>query len=179
MALPGAYLEAFTAEEISFQAEDELITIIPRRHIQEMQLAGWKLPALRPMRRTDVPLWLALLLKKQDRCSIVFPNWMDEAVLKDFVEKERVEPGFSSLPWFWQPQSAALLAGASDDYTGNLDNIRQLLQDLREIRQAKVRQGITLVNESHMQMDGLSLMELNEVRPLMSKTMATLQKLHQ
>lgn len=177
MALPSQYLEAFTAEEISFQAEDELVTIIPRRHMQEIELAGWKLPALRPMRRIDVPLWLALLLKKQGRCSIVFPEWMEESALREFAENERAQPGFSALPWFWQPLSQALLAGAADDLAGNLDNVRQLLQDLRETRQAKVRQGLSLVNESHVQMDGLSLLELNEVRPLMSKTMATLQKL--
>ena len=177
MALPSQYLETFTAEEISFRSEDELVSIIANRNIPPIHLAGWDTPALRPLRQAQVPIWLALLLKKQGRCAIVFPDWMDEASLQEFVEKERSEPGFSALPWLWQPISHQLLAAAPDDHTGDVDVVRQLLQDLRELRQAKINKGISLVNESHMQMDQLGLMELNEVRPVLARSMATLQKI--
>jgi hypothetical protein len=42
--------------------------------------------------------------------------------------------------------------------------VRRLLRDLREVRQAKVREGMIALNESYLQMDGLGGMEVNEIR---------------
>jgi len=52
---------------------------------------------------------------------------------------------------------------ASDDIL-EPELTRRLLRDLREIRQAKARKGAGAVGETHLQMDNLGMMEINEIR---------------
>lgn len=39
-----------------------------------------------------VPLWLAVHMKKQQKCRIVPPTWMDRDLLEDQKEEEKREP---------------------------------------------------------------------------------------
>ncbi|GME79360.1 unnamed protein product [Ambrosiozyma monospora] len=55
--------------------------------------------------------------------------------------------------------------------------IRSLIQDLREVRLLKARRGLKELNEVYLQLDGLSLIEINEVRPFVLKVMNQLRKL--
>lgn len=43
---------------------------------------------LRPPQRADVPLWLALLLKKQRRANIVPPPWLHPSSLAEIIRRE-------------------------------------------------------------------------------------------
>jgi GINS complex subunit 2 len=43
---------------------------------------------LRPPRRSNLPLWLAILLKKQRRANIVPPPWLHPASLRDIIYHE-------------------------------------------------------------------------------------------
>ena len=52
---------------------------------------------------------------------------------------------------------------ASDDIV-EPELTRRLVRDLREVRQAKERKGIQALGETHLQMDNLGLMEINEIR---------------
>ena len=52
---------------------------------------------------------------------------------------------------------------ASDDIV-EPELTRRLLRDLREVRQAKARKGIETIGETHLQMDNLGMMEINEIR---------------
>lgn len=45
-------------------------------------------PALRPPHRATLPLWLALLLKRQRRASIVPPPWLHPDALQEILERE-------------------------------------------------------------------------------------------
>ena len=54
-------------------------------------------------------------------------------------------------------------ASASDDIV-EPDLTRRLLRDLREVRQAKARKGIDTIGDTHLQMDNLGMMEINEIR---------------
>ena len=48
-------------------------------------------PTLRPPHRAELPLWLALLLKKQRRANIVAPPWLHPASLADIIHRETKE----------------------------------------------------------------------------------------
>jgi GINS complex subunit 2 len=39
-----------------------------------------------------VPLWLAVHMKKQQKCRIVPPTWMERDLLEDKKEEEKREP---------------------------------------------------------------------------------------
>lgn len=126
-----------------------------------------------------MPLWVAVILKSQNKCSIVPPKWMSLAYLTEKHEEEIRKPGmFSDLPWNWLEVSKMLLSKASDDLSDPSHQLRSIIQDLREIRLVKSRKGLRELNESNIQLNGLSLMEINELRPFVLTVMNKLRKLH-
>ncbi|KKA28429.1 hypothetical protein TD95_003043 [Thielaviopsis punctulata] len=77
-----------TAAEVAFVCEMELVTVVPRQKLDSIQLLGGATPVLRPPHRADIPLWLALLLKKQRRANIVPPAWLHPASLSEVIKYE-------------------------------------------------------------------------------------------
>ncbi|KAL2267152.1 hypothetical protein VTJ83DRAFT_4429 [Remersonia thermophila] len=98
MALPLP--PGLTHAEVAFLAEMELVTVIPRQRLDSIDLLGGKTPPLRPPHRADLPLWLALLLKKQRRANILPPAWLHPASLADIIHAEtKINPqAFSDPP---------------------------------------------------------------------------------
>ncbi|KAK4032211.1 GINS complex protein-domain-containing protein [Parachaetomium inaequale] len=97
MALPLP--PGLTHAEVAFLAEMELVTVVPRQRLESIDLLGGKTPPLRPPHRTDLPLWLALLLKKQRRANILPPAWLHPASLADIIKHEtKTDPHAFSPP---------------------------------------------------------------------------------
>jgi hypothetical protein len=80
-------------------------------------------------------------LKRQRRVRIIPPTWLNPEVLQKLLEDEEQKANFAALP----------------------DFSRRLLRDLQEIRQAKARKGIETVGETHVQMDNIEMMKINEI----------------
>lgn len=125
--------------------------------------------ALQPPQRTQLPLWLALLLKRQRRANIVPPAWLAPDSLDSILRTETSFTSFSSppplpsnttsppfvlsatadappdtLPYHWLEIGEMLLDAAADDIA-EPDNIRRLMRDLREVRMAKMRAGVSVL----------------------------------
>ncbi|KAF6826328.1 DNA replication complex GINS protein PSF2 [Colletotrichum musicola] len=86
--------------EVAFLCEMELVTIVPRQRLESIDLLSGATPALRPPARANLPLWLALLLKKQRRANIVPPSWLHPTSLAEIVHQEtnRDPDAFSPPP---------------------------------------------------------------------------------
>lgn len=139
-----------------------------------------KVASLKAMRRMEVPLWIALILKAQDKCNIIPPSWLSYDFLKEkYDEEKRFTDLFSNLPWNWLEVSNIIITKASDDLNDSHSQLRALIQDLREVRQLKARRGLRELNESNIQLNGLSLMEINELRPFVLSVMGKLHHLHE
>ncbi|ERT03271.1 hypothetical protein HMPREF1624_01577 [Sporothrix schenckii ATCC 58251] len=74
--------------EVAFVCEMEHVTVVPRQRLDPIPLLGGATPQLRPPYRAVLPLWLALLLKRQRRASIVAPPWLHPASLRELVVLE-------------------------------------------------------------------------------------------
>ncbi|RDA95043.1 hypothetical protein CP533_2150 [Ophiocordyceps camponoti-saundersi (nom. inval.)] len=74
--------------EVAFLCEMELVTVVPRQRLDSISLLTGPTPPLRPPHRSSLPLWLALLLKKQRRANIVPPPWLHPDSLRDLVKYE-------------------------------------------------------------------------------------------
>ncbi|KAI1460267.1 hypothetical protein F4805DRAFT_388337 [Annulohypoxylon moriforme] len=77
--------------EVAFLCEMELVTIVPRQRLDSIPLLSGTTPALRPPHRAELPLWFALLLKKQRRANIIPPPWLHPESLKDIINHETNE----------------------------------------------------------------------------------------
>ncbi|KAI3317429.1 GINS complex, PSF2 component [Xylariaceae sp. AK1471] len=98
MALPLP--SGLVPTEVAFLCEMEMITIVPRQRLESIPLLSGKTPTLRPPHRAELPLWLAILLKKQRRANIVPPPWLLPASLQEIIHQEtNLDPeGFSPPP---------------------------------------------------------------------------------
>lgn len=52
------------------------------------------------------------------------------------------------------------------------------MQDLKEIRKVKAQRGLKELNESNIQLNGLSSMEIGELKPFVVQVMDELRLLH-
>ncbi|ODM16559.1 DNA replication complex GINS protein psf2 [Aspergillus cristatus] len=86
MAFP--FPRGITPPEIAFLAEMEQVTIVPRQRLEGLKLLGGPVEPLLPPRRATLPLWLALLLKRQRRANIVPPSWLHPEALSLILEIE-------------------------------------------------------------------------------------------
>ncbi|CDR41244.1 CYFA0S06e04764g1_1 [Cyberlindnera fabianii] len=180
MALPNHLKNTFTPAEIEFLTENETITILPRYTMNGLDLITDRIPKIRAMQRVEVPIWFALILKSQRKCSIVPPVWLSQKELMELYDFEIAEPeSFSQLPKNWLEIAKLFFENAPDDLTDEAHKLKSLVQDLKEIRLIKIKKGLKLLNESHLQLDNLSLMEINEIRPFVVLAMSKLTKLNE
>lgn len=66
---------------------------------------------------------------------------------------------------------------ASDD-VADCDKVRIVLQNLREVRDLKAREGFKQISETHLRVDNLGAMEINLIRPQFLIGMNQIRRLH-
>lgn len=76
-------------EEIEFIGEKEYITMVPTFNSNVVHLIGGDVGPFRASLPARVPLWMAINLKKQQKCKIVAPDWMEVEKLEDVKENEK------------------------------------------------------------------------------------------
>ncbi|BAO39276.1 DNA replication complex GINS protein PSF2 [Kluyveromyces marxianus] len=194
MSLPKNLQVGFSPQEIQFLIENEPIRIMPRittRKTKKQQSTDlgsqWSLLTcddtavnnMVVMNSCEVTIWLALLLKQQGKCNIIVPSWLTLQQLDKYLEYELKNTSrFSNLPWNWLVLSTLLFSRCSDDFKDPVHLLRSKIQDLREVRLGKVNKGLQYLNESHLQLENLSLMEINEMRPYACGIMDKLRTIH-
>ncbi|EEP77419.1 predicted protein [Uncinocarpus reesii 1704] len=87
-----------TPPEITFLCEMEMVTIVPRQRLEGLELLGGPIEPLIPPRRSSLPLWLALLLKRQRRANILAPPWLNNEWLSELLRIETDHDTFLPPP---------------------------------------------------------------------------------
>jgi hypothetical protein len=67
----------FKASEIHFLSQDELIRIVPSFSGDTLHLISGDYGPFVHLTPIEVPLWLAIQLKKNKKCQIEMPSWLD------------------------------------------------------------------------------------------------------
>ena len=91
-----------TLSELEFLSENYLVEIIPFFKKDVLNLLCGKVGPFKPMKAVKVPLWLAIQFKKNKKCRIIQPSWMDKEFLieKEKLEKENCEC-LQELPYYF------------------------------------------------------------------------------
>ncbi|KAH7391586.1 hypothetical protein BKA64DRAFT_677981 [Cadophora sp. MPI-SDFR-AT-0126] len=211
MALP--LQQGLTPAEVAFLCEMEMITVVPRQRLESLNLLAGPTPSLRPPHRASIPLWLALLLKRQRRANILPPPWLLPSSLERILSYETetspqtfspppphpyplttrplptdsVSPPFlpsstadsapDYLPYHWLELGEILLDACSDDIP-EPGRVRTLLRDLREVRMAKMRASVKVLEGGGVSsLRGVGAMEVAEGRGFIVGVMDGLRKL--
>ncbi|PVH16931.1 uncharacterized protein CXQ87_004489 [Candidozyma duobushaemuli] len=131
------------------------------------------------MSRTQVPLWVAIIFKEQNKCNFVPPPWLNVETLREKYDEEvHNKNRFSELPWNWQELAKIYFRHAPDDLSDTVSALFGILQDIKEIRKSKAQRGLKELNESNVQLNGLSVLEINEIKPFVLNVMNELRLLH-
>eukprot|EP00743_Colponemidia_sp_Colp-15_P011610 GILK01013003.1.p1 GENE.GILK01013003.1~~GILK01013003.1.p1 ORF type:complete len:196 (+),score=35.33 GILK01013003.1:69-656(+) len=167
---------SFTPNEIEFMAEDELISIVPNftQHDKISFIRG-EFGPFRPSMPVDVPLWLAIYLKKRHKCQIKPPNWLSLEELTERVDLEkRNVDRFVEMPYHYMEIASLLLNHASDDMP-SASRLRTMLEDLQNIRRSKIMNGLKVLegNTSSVKLNNISAMEINSIRPFFAEALDT------
>ncbi|KAK8964663.1 DNA replication complex GINS protein PSF2 [Platanthera guangdongensis] len=172
------HLSIFSAPEVEFLAEDEVVEIVPNIKMDAVNMICGDFGPFFPQIATKVPLWLAVALKKRGKCSIRPPEWMFVERLTHVLEAERESPReFQPLPFHYVEMSKLLLDNAHEDIP-DIYMVRSLIEDIRDVRFHKVETGLeTISGRTHaVKLKNLSAMEVNIVRPFMVRALQAFYK---
>lgn len=167
-----------TVSEIEFLAMESSIEIVPLFRHNRLDFISGSYGPFEPNVEQEVPLWLALTLKKRRRCRIKTPVWMQREHLQSVKELEARELGFVPMHYHYQEISNALFSHAKEDI-GDADEVFALVEDIANRRQSKIRRGLnSLADDVHKQMDVFSVnldnmgaMEIFAVRGILGEAM--------
>ncbi|KAL1825092.1 hypothetical protein ACET3Z_011870 [Daucus carota] len=170
---------AFSAAELEFLAEDEMVEIVPNIRMDPLNLISGDFGPFRPQIATQVPLWLAVALKKRGKCTIRLPDWMSVEKLTQVLEAERDSArDFQPLPFHYVEIARLLFDHARDDIP-DIYMVRSLIEDIKDVRFHKIGTGLEIISERTyaVKLLNLSAMEVNIVRPFVAKALETFYKL--
>ncbi|CAA7389695.1 unnamed protein product [Spirodela intermedia] len=172
------HLPMFTAPEVEFLAEDEIVEIIPNVRMGALHMICGDFGPFLPQIAVKVPLWLAVAMKKRGKCAIRPPGWLSVDNLTQVLEAERESPReFQALPFHYVEISRLLFDHARDDIP-DIYMVRSLIEDIKGVRFHKVETGLeTISGRTHaVKLKNLSAMEVNIVRPFLVRTLQAFYK---
>jgi len=97
--------DTISREELNFFATEELVTIKPNFYFGMMNFVGGTYGPFRPNKLIDVPLWVAIDLRKRGKC-------------------------YFEIPAIYTPESLAQLLRMEDEYK---ENVSPLAQDFFQL----------------------------------------------
>lgn len=176
-----AALAQTALQKAEFLAEDELIEISPNVRAGVVALVCGNFGPFAPSIVTQVPLWLALAMKKLKRCRIIPPGWLSLPKLEETIKNEREDfEKLQKLPHFFSQIAALLLHHAEDDLEAP-GRLRRAVEDLSSIRSGKVRRWTrNNVRERTVavKVNDLTSLEIETNRPVLTRVLGGLYATH-
>ncbi|XP_015519211.1 probable DNA replication complex GINS protein PSF2 isoform X1 [Neodiprion pinetum] len=154
--------------EVEFLGEKQLVTIIPSFTFNQIHLISGSIGPFRAGLPTQVPIWLAVNLKQQQKCRIVGQEWMDAKLLIDVKDEEKTSKFFTKMPSDHYMDETLMLLGVAPEDIPQAEEIRTIVKDLWDIRMSKLRTSVDAFMKSDSafaKLDHLTPMEINCIRP--------------
>ncbi|CAH9104225.1 unnamed protein product [Cuscuta epithymum] len=170
---------AISAAELEFLAEDEMVEVVPNMRMETLNLICGDFGPFHPQIAIQVPLWLAVALKKRGKCTIRPPEWMSVEKLTQVLEAERDSEGFQLLPFHYVEISRLLFDHAREDIQ-DVYMVRSLIEDIKDVRFHKIGTGLEIISKERtfaLRLKNLSAMEANVVRPFVTRALEMFHKL--
>lgn len=157
-------------DEIEFIGEKVNISIIPNFQLDVIHLISGEFGPFRPGLPVYIPLWFAMHLRKQQKCRIVPPHWMNVDLLEEKKEEEKQTRYFTRMPSDHYMVEAKLILSLFPEDIPQSQIIRTLIKDIWDMRTSKLRtlmDAIVKGDDDYAKLDNLSMIEIYTVRPLL------------
>lgn len=168
--------------EIEFLAEKKLVSIVPNFTFGEIHLISGKIGPFKAGLPVKVPIWLAVDLKKQQKCRILPQEWMDVEKLNEVKDIEKQSKLFTKMPSEHYMEEAQMILNAAPDDIVDVDDIRTSVKDLWDCRISKLRTSVIEFVQNagtYAKLDHLTQMEMLSVRPLLPDALDVMQHIQE
>ncbi|XP_049520924.1 DNA replication complex GINS protein PSF2 isoform X2 [Dermacentor silvarum] len=168
--------------DAEFLAEKTLVSIIPTFSAEKLYLITGDVGPFAAGTPLSVPLWMALNLKQRQQCRILPPAWLCKEFLEDKKQDEMDSTVFTEMPCEHYLEVTQMLFDVAAADIPDASEVRTLVKDIWDIRQAKLRSSVDAFvksDEVHARVDHLTLMEIVTVRRLFCGALNHLNKLRQ
>jgi len=173
-----------SASETEFFAEDSIIRIVSEVNHEPFRFLSGTFGPLEIGLPCEVPLWLAITLRKKGKCRIEIPEWMKPENLEGNIAREKTQSVFEELPFHYMEIAQLLMTHAREDI-GSPDRVAALLQDLENIRMDRMRSGFIHLSQQvnagdkvmNTQMNNVSAMEVLTVKRFLVESLSMLREL--
>ena len=179
----GLLLKTISAEESEFLASETLIRITSNVDHSVFHFISGTVGPLVAGLPCDVPLWLALQLRKTGKCTIATPDWMTVPYLEQVVKDERESDLFSAMPFHYIEIAQLLLTNAREDVSSP-DQVQVLLQDIENIRMSRATMGLLSVANTYrdsrvpaIKLANISSLEILSFKRFLSQSLALFDRL--
>ena len=162
---------SLTIPQLEYLSSKELVTIIPKFKMKTLQLLTGTFGPFMSNVPIEVPLWVAVFLRKRGKCKIQLPQWMTVENLSEMIQAQRNSPKFIYIHFYYQIIAQQLLRCAHEDFKAS-SLIQTLLSELQSIRHDKFRNSLQSLQPNVVySLKNLSHMELNTFRPHLLETL--------
>ena len=139
---------ALKPEENEFYAENEIVSIIPKFQAERIYFASGTFGPFRPPKPAQVPLWLAVYLRKLGQCEVQLPLWLDYEVLKSIkTYEDRNERFCDDLPYYYYEIAFSLFNNCAEDFK-EVARVQSLVEDIHQIRKEKLKLSLRKADTS-------------------------------
>ncbi|GMR55885.1 hypothetical protein PMAYCL1PPCAC_26080, partial [Pristionchus mayeri] len=155
------------AEQCEFIAGDARIKVKSRFNEGVVSLIAGDIGPFEAGMPCTVPLWLAVDLRRRHKCEIIPPEWLNVDRLKELIVSEGEASGLAPLPEAFLEIAHLLTRYAKEDLIEG-DQIKTLVQDIQDKREAKLRTSmLAFLSQSemgHARIDSVQRLELATMR---------------
>eukprot|EP00179_Madagascaria_erythrocladioides_P022950 CAMPEP_0198356722 /NCGR_PEP_ID=MMETSP1450-20131203/123953_1 /TAXON_ID=753684 ORGANISM="Madagascaria erythrocladiodes, Strain CCMP3234" /NCGR_SAMPLE_ID=MMETSP1450 /ASSEMBLY_ACC=CAM_ASM_001115 /LENGTH=209 /DNA_ID=CAMNT_0044063255 /DNA_START=246 /DNA_END=871 /DNA_ORIENTATION=+ len=154
-----------------FYAEDHPIRVSPSTILPAVELICGSVGPFYPNIEVEIPLYLAVLLKKQKKCAFVSPDFLRLEDLRAILALETSDAytaQLAPLPSHYFAEMALMfLTHAPDDLRDSPTEVRAVLEDILNVREAKLRRflhtGVTQ-RAAAVRIPALTAVDVNRMR---------------
>ena len=136
---------------------------------------------------TEVPLWLAIQFKKNEKCKLHKPEWLTADTLERVLAAEKQDSVFQHLPFHYMEMAQVIMRSFRDEFI-EPDKVLAILEDIENVRLDRVRLGIGNIAKetaktkpepiNHVGLRNASSMELLVTKKFLLGSLSTFDAFH-
>ena len=134
---------------------------------------------------TEVPLWLAIQFKKNEKCKLHKPEWLSADTLERVLAAEKQDSVFQHLPFHYMEMAQVIMRSFRDEFI-EPDKVLAILEDIENVRLDRVRLGIRIIADEtakkkktpYVGLRNASSMELLVAKKFLLGSLATFDAFH-
>ncbi|CAD8153314.1 unnamed protein product [Paramecium octaurelia] len=118
------------------------INIQPNFDLDKLQFISGYFGPFKINQIVEVPLWVAIELKKKNKCRVIPPEWLTIERLQQKLDEETInELELARMDQYYFEISSILFSYCRDDIKDD-DKIKLLLEDIKTRRESKIQKKV-------------------------------------